>query len=107
MSRAGNSPSNVPDKVANLWLTYDVAPRWQLGMDTRYVASVYADAANTLSVPSYTLFGAFVGYELAEDTQLSLRGRNLTDEVYARQAGSTMLYLGAPRSLEVALQTRF
>ncbi|GAA6133016.1 TonB-dependent receptor [Halopseudomonas sabulinigri] len=107
VSRAGNSPSNVPDKVANLWLTYDVAPRWQLGMDTRYVASVYADAANTLSVPSYTLFGAFVGYELAEDTQLSLRGRNLTDEVYARQAGSTMLYLGAPRSLEVALQTRF
>ncbi|MEH6493800.1 TonB-dependent receptor [Halopseudomonas sp.] len=107
VSRSGNSPSNVPDKVANLWLTYDVAPRWQLGMDTRYVASVYADAANTLSVPSYTLFGAFVGYELADDTQLSLRGRNFTDEVYARQAGSSMLYLGAPRSLEVALQARF
>ena len=107
VSRSGNSPSNVPDKVGNLWLTYDVAPRWQLGVDTRYVASVYADAANTLSVPSYTLFGAFVGYELAEDTQLSLRGRNLSDEVYARNAGSTMLYLGAPRTFEVALQTRF
>ena len=107
VSRAGNSPSNVPDKVANLWLTYEVAPRWQLGADARYVASVYADAANTLSVPSYTLMGAFVGYELAEDTQLTLRGRNLTDEVYARQAGSTMLYLGAPRSFEIALQTRF
>ncbi|HDY99026.1 MAG TPA: TonB-dependent siderophore receptor [Pseudomonas sabulinigri] len=107
VSRAGNTPSNVPDKVANLWLTYDVAPRWQLGVDTRYVGSVYADAANTLSVPSYTLFGAFVGYELAEDTQLSLRGRNLSDEVYARNAGSTMLYLGAPRTFEVALQTRF
>jgi len=107
VSRAGNTPTNVPDKVANLWLTYDVAPSWQLGMDTRHVAYVYADAANTLSVPSYTLFGAFVGYELADDTQLSLRGRNLTDEVYARQAGSSMLYLGAPRSLEVALQARF
>lgn len=107
VSRAGNSPSNVPDKVGNLWLTYDVAPRWQLGADARYVASAYADAANSLSVPSYTLFGAFVGYELAEDTQLTLRGRNLTDEVYARQAGTTMLYLGAPRSFEAALQTRF
>lgn len=107
VSRAGNSPSNVPDKVGNLWLTYDVAPRWQLGLDARYVASVYADAANTLSTPSYTLFGGFVGYELAADTQLTLRGRNLTDEIYARQAGSTMLYLGAPRTFEVALQTRF
>ena len=107
VSYAGNRPSNVPKRVANLWLTWAPLSDWQLGLDTRYVSSVYADSANTLWVPSYTLFGAHVRYQLSAETELTLRGRNLTDEIYARQAGSSMLYLGAPRSVELSLQTRF
>lgn len=107
VSYAGNRPSNVPKRVANLWLTWEPVTDWLLGLDTRYVSSVYADSANTLWVPSYTLFGAHVRYQLSAETELTLRGRNLTDEVYARQAGSSMLYLGAPRSVELSLQTRF
>tara|TARA_Y100000748_G_scaffold239407_1_gene203539 strand:+ start:3971 stop:6145 length:2175 start_codon:yes stop_codon:yes gene_type:complete len=107
VSYAGNRPSNVPKRVANLWLTWAPRNDWELGLDTRYVSSVYADSANTLWVPSYTLFGAHVRYQLSAETEVTLRGRNLTDEVYARQAGSSMLYLGAPRSVELSLQTRF
>ncbi|MNH10972.1 TonB dependent receptor [compost metagenome] len=71
------------------------------------MSSVYADAANTRYAPSYTVFGAFVGYKVDADTRITARVRNLTDEVYARWTSSSMLYLGAPRTLELALQTRF
>lgn len=108
VSRKGNTPTNVPDRVGNLWLTYDLAPQWQTGVDARYVASVYADTANTLTVPSYTLYGTFLTYKLDSHTAITGRVRNLTDEVYARFAHvSPAYYLGTPRTFELAVQSRF
>lgn len=107
VSRKGNNPINVPDSVANLWLTYSLDEAWQIGVDSRYVASVYADNANTLRAPSYTLFGAFARYRFDEHTAITARVRNLSDEVYAKQAYGNQYYMGAPRSLDVALDLRF
>jgi len=108
VSRKGNTPTNVPDQVANLWLTYDFAPSWQGGVDARYVASVYADNANTQTVPSYTLYGSFLTFKVDSYTSITGRVRNLTDEVYARFAHvSPAYYLGEPRTFELAVQTRF
>lgn len=107
VSRKGNTPVNVPDNVANLWLTYDIAPSWAAGVDVRYVDAVFADNANTLEAPSYTLYGAFARYRVDEHTAITARVRNLTDEVYARQAYGSQYYMGAPRSFEVAVDTRF
>jgi iron complex outermembrane receptor protein len=107
VSRKGNTPVNVPDNVANLWLTYDIAPSWAAGVDVRYVDAVFADNANTLEAPSYTLYGAFARYRVDEHTAITARMRNLTDEVYARQAYGSQYYMGAPRSFEVAVDTRF
>jgi len=107
VSRKGNRPTNTPDKVGNLWLTYDLAPSWQVGSDVRYVSSMYANAANSRYAPAYTIFGAFVGYQVNADTRITGRVRNLTDQVYARTTAPSQLYLGAPRTFELALQTRF
>lgn len=108
VSRKGNTPTNVPDRIANLWLTYDFAPRLQGGVDARYVASVYADNANTLTVPSYTLFGTFLSFKVDQHTTITGRVRNLTNEVYAEFAHvSPAYYLGTPRTFELAVQTRF
>lgn len=108
-SRKGKQPVNIPDRVANLWLTYDLAPGWQVGADARYVSSVYANTANTLWVPSYTLYGLSMTHDLDKHVQLSARLRNLTDEVYARfiHQTNTQYYVGEPRSLEVAVQWRY
>lgn len=108
-SRKGKNPVNIPDRVANLWLTYDLAPGWQVGADARYVASVYANTANTAWVPSYTVYGLSMTHDLDKHVQLSARLRNLTDEVYARfiHQSNTQYYLGEPRSLEVAVQWRY
>lgn len=107
VSRKGNTPTNVPNHVGNLWLTYEIVPAWQVGMDARYVASVYADNANTLKAPSYTLYGAFARFKVDEQTAVTARARNLTDEIYAKQAYGTLYYQGAPRTFEIAVDTRF
>lgn len=108
VSRKGNTPTNVPKRVGNLWLTYDFTQDWQGGVDARYVAPVYADNANTLTVPAYTLFGTFLRYKVDSHTSLTGRVRNLTNEVYAEFAHvSPAYYLGSPRTFEVAVQTKF
>ncbi|MCO7514489.1 TonB-dependent receptor [Pseudomonas guariconensis] len=107
VSRKGNAPVNVPANVGNLWLTYSFGPAWAVGMDARYVDSVYADNANTLKAPAYTLLGAFARYRLDEHTALTARVRNLTDELYAKQAYGGQYYMGAPRTFEVAMDLRF
>ncbi|MCM2462788.1 TonB-dependent receptor [Pseudomonas sp. CG7] len=108
-SRKGKNPVNIPDRVANLWLTYDLAPDWQIGADARYVSSVYANTANTMWVPSYTVYGLSMTHDLDKHVQLSARLRNLTDEVYARfiHQSNTQYYVGEPRSLEVAVQWKY
>jgi len=108
-SRAGKTPVNIPARTASLWLTWDFAPGWQAGADARYVAAVYADTANSLWVPSYTLYGLSMSHDLDPHTRVSARLRNLTDAVYARfiHQSNTQYYLGEPRSLEVALDWRF
>ncbi|VVO39290.1 TonB-dependent receptor [Pseudomonas fluorescens] len=108
VSRKGNTPTNVPKQVGNLWLTYDFAPAWQGGVDARYVASVYADNANTLTLPSYTLYGTFLSFKVDRHTTVTGRVRNLTNEVYAEFAHvSPAYYLGTPRTFELAVQSRF
>ena len=37
----GNTPTNVPDRLANLWLTYDLSPSWQTGVDARILELGY------------------------------------------------------------------
>ncbi|MNN70623.1 TonB dependent receptor [compost metagenome] len=80
-----------------------------MGADARYVASVYANTANTAWVPSYTVYGLSMTHDLDKHVQLSARLRNLTDEVYARfiHQSNNQYYLGEPRSLEVAVQGRY
>ena len=42
-----------------------------------------------------------------EHTAVTGRVRNLTDEIYAKQAYSSLYYMGAPRTFEVAVDTQF
>ncbi len=95
VSRKGNTPTNVPTRLGNLWLTYDFAEDWQGAVDAPYVAEVYADNTNTQTVPAYTLFGTFLRYKVDTHTSVTGRVRNLTNEMYAEFAHvSPAYYLG-------------
>ena len=108
VSRAGNRPTNIPKQVGNLWLAYTPIPSLELGGDLRYVSSRYADTANTVSDADYTVLGAYATYTIDKRTRLTARIKNLTDTVYAESfSGSSMVYLGAPRMVDVSIQTAF
>ena len=105
-SRAGNIPNNVPAVIANAWLTYRISPKWELGVDARYVSKRYGNTANTLYDGAYTLLGAYAQYSLNDRTTITARVRNAADTLYAASV-SSMFYLGAPRTFEIAIQARF
>lgn len=108
VSRAGNVPTNTPKRIANLWADYQFAADWKGSLALRYVGRSFADDANTVWAPGYTVADAGVTYRINKDWSLEGRVRNLTDKVYAlRVTGTPMFYLGEPRSVDLTLRARF
>tara|TARA_R110001583_G_scaffold51093_1_gene159336 strand:- start:1707 stop:3830 length:2124 start_codon:yes stop_codon:yes gene_type:complete len=107
VSYHGNTPKSVPNRVANLWLINQPTTDWQLGLGTRYVASVNANNANTQKLASYTLFDAYARYSVNTHLDVTLRGRNLYDKLYAYVGSSTQYYVGEPRSVELTLDLKY
>lgn len=107
MSREGNRPTNTPQTVGNLWLTYKPSAAWEMGADYRYVSSRFADTANTIYEESYGLLGAFLSYKPDRKTRITLRGKNLADKIYAERPGTSMVYLGPPRTIDLSVHTVF
>lgn len=107
VSLAGNTPTNTPRTIANLWTSYTLMPGLEASVGVRHVGSVYANAANTLRWPAYTLVDLGLRYQLHRNAELTARLRNATDRIHATNVGSNMAYLGAPRRFDVALNLRF
>lgn len=107
VSLAGRTPINTPESVANLWLGYAVTPALQATAGARRVGRIYADAANTQYWPSYTLLDLGLSWKLSPTATLSGHLRNATDRLYAAEARSAQVYLGAPRTVDVSLQVAF
>lgn len=109
VDRRGNRPANVPNGTAMLAASYrfDGIPV-TVGASGRHVGGFYTDNANTLYVRGRTTFDAWVSYDWTR-ASLALRVRNLSDVLYGEYSGypTTHVYLGAPRSVELTLRTRF
>lgn len=102
-NRAGNVPANVPERVAGLYAVYDIADSpFSLSLGARHVGRFYSNNANSIRVAAHTVVDAAVNWRLPLG-QLSLRGRNLGDALYADWNGGAadQILLGAPRSVEL------
>ncbi|UNK42118.1 TonB-dependent siderophore receptor [Luteimonas sp. S4-F44] len=107
--RRGRRPSNVPNGTASLAATYRFASvPVSLGASGHHVGGFYTDNANTYYVRGRTTFDAWAGYDWPR-VSLALRVRNAGDALYGEYSGypATHVYLGAPRSVEMTLRTRF
>lgn len=108
--RAGNRPINTPSTTMTAGFRYDlgIAPL-SFGADVRLVSGFYTDTANTYFVRGRTTIDASISYRIDPHATLAIRGRNLTDAFYGEYSGYpvTNVYIGAPRSIEVALTGRF
>lgn len=109
VSRNGNVPTDVPERVANAWLSWKFAPQWTASAGLRYVGKRYADAANRLEMAGYTTTNLALQWEPRRDLSLALRAFNVFDRQYAETAyyNQTQWLVGEGRRVELSANYRF
>ncbi|WP_296943020.1 TonB-dependent siderophore receptor [uncultured Massilia sp.] len=109
VSRAGNVPTDVPRRLANLWLHWQPLPAWSASAGLRHVGERFADNANRLRMPAYTTADLSLRWKLAAQTSLTLHGANLFDKRYYATAyyTPTQWLVGPDRRVELVLDHRF
>ncbi|WP_114952119.1 TonB-dependent receptor [Sphingosinicella terrae] len=109
IDRSGNRPPNVPERLADLVVTYrpQALPVAFTGI-VRHNGAFYTANANTIRVNASTTFDAAVAWEAPFGT-LTLRGRNLADSFHAEWSGyaAGLVFVAAPRSFELSFTRRF
>ena len=108
-NRAGNLPPNVPERTAGLWMAWQVRRTpLTLGGGVRYQSHFFTNNANSTDVSGFTLLDAQASWRLGSG-EVTLRGRNLTDTLYADWTGASanQVQLGAPRTVDVSYHVRF
>lgn len=108
VNRSGNRPINVPDTTLFASALYTIAHRVTLGGHLRHAGGFFTDTANSIRVAGHALVDASLSVPVGEHATLTLRGRNLTDRFYGEYSGypTTNVYIGAPRSFDIALSAR-
>jgi len=109
ISRAGNTPSGVPEEAANLDLGWRFLPQWEAAFGVRYVGPRQVDAANSRKIGSYTVADAGVSWQANPSLKLAFRVYNLANRTYPvsfSNSGNQWL-LGRPRSLELSALVNF
>ncbi|MFC4257360.1 TonB-dependent siderophore receptor [Altererythrobacter xixiisoli] len=109
IDRSGNRPPNVPERQAGVTLGW--APRalpLRMTAAMMHKGDAYTDNANGVRLAAYTTFDASISWDSPLAT-VTLRGRNLTDSFHAEWSGyaSGLVFIGAPRSVDVTLSRRF
>ncbi|NJC33835.1 iron complex outermembrane receptor protein [Sphingomonas jejuensis] len=109
LDRRGNRPINVPSTTLTASALYTLADRVTVGGFLRHADAFFTDTANSIRVSGHTVLDASLSLPVGSHATLTLRGRNLTDAFYGEYSGypATNVYIGAPRSFEVALASRF
>jgi len=109
VSRAGNTPTSIPEKLANAWVTWSFLPAWNVRAGVRYVGKRYSDNANTRILDDYTIVDAGLRWDMTEKVALDLRASNALDKFYVPQGGgsTTALTPAAPRTVELTMTARF
>lgn len=105
-NRAGNHPLGVARQTANLWAHYRLQA-WQASLGARHVGQRFANNANTVEVPGYTLFDAALHWQFNANTTFSLLARNLTDRFYTNATYGSQFLVGPGRQFELAAHLRF
>lgn len=71
------------------------------------VGKTFADNANTLTRPGYTVVNAGVQWKPDARTTMALRVYNVFDTVYATSGDTSQWLLGMPRTAELSLNVKF
>ncbi|GAB3487193.1 TonB-dependent siderophore receptor [Marinomonas epiphytica] len=107
----GNTPIWTPEKQVSTWLSYQPSKGElagaSFGAGVRYVGEMQVDAANSGTVPSYTLVDVSAGYDLAQlssdwqGASVQFSVSNLFDKTYYTCYDTSNCWFGAERSFEL------
>lgn len=107
-ARAGARVAQVPRHALSLWNTYQVLPRLGLAAGVVKRTAVFAAIDNTVVLPGYADVDAAAFLSLTTHTRLQLNVGNAFDRRYFVNAdNNTNISPASPRSLKIALVTRF
>jgi iron complex outermembrane receptor protein len=106
ISRKGKRPSNVPEWVANVFVSKRFANGLTLSGGPRHVSDRFSNTNNSVVAEAYTTVDLSVSYPWKR-WSFTLRGRNLLDEEYEPVAGTTMRRLADPISAEFSARVQF
>lgn len=104
----GNTPPNVPEAAANLWLSWKAMDRFEARAGLRYVGRTFSDNANDFRIPAYAVVDGGATYAFTSNLALEVHVYNVFDKKYATTTyNDEQWILGRPRSVDVALKARF
>jgi iron complex outermembrane receptor protein len=111
-SRIGKKLRNAPKQSARVWAEYDLAaavPGLAASLGATRVGQRFANDANTLSIPSYTVWDAGLRYAFGQSDTLQLAISNLTDRRYVEDslANANAVTQGAPRNVSLRYTHKF
>ena len=105
---AGNTPPEVPETMANLWLRWTATPTVQARAGLRYVGRRFSDNANDFRIPGYVTVDTTLSYAVTPRVAVDLHVYNLFDAAYAINSyGVQQWVLGRPRAVDVSLRAGF
>lgn len=109
---AGNHLAQLPEWMASLFLNHEVQGGALQGLGfgggLRYTGNSWGDTTNTLEIPDYTLYDAFIRYDFGNGVRASVNARNIADKRYvATCTAVSACYYGQGRSVTARLDFRW
>ena len=105
---SGNTPRNVPERTANVWLNWLVSERVSLGVGARYVGKRFSNHANSAQLPSYVVWDASAQWRINRLVDVTLRGKNLSDSKdYVLSPYYNQWILGDGRTFDLSVAFSF
>ncbi len=109
VSRIGNMPTNVPERVYNVFSTWkpDALPA-ELFLGLNHTGHMFTDTANQIRINGHTTADAGITYRI-NHAALTLRVRNLSNKLYADYGGraSSQVLLAPLRTVEIGATVDF
>ncbi len=107
ISEVGKHFINTPRNSFNLWSTYQLPFRLNVGGGARYVDRRFANTINTRFVEDYWLVEATASYRLTKNIDIRVNGYNLTNKFYFDRITGGQVVPGPGRSVLVTTGFRF
>ena len=107
-ARDGATVGQVPHHTFSLWNDWQATKRLAAGLGVVYRSDMFAAIDNTVTLPGFTRVDLAAYYTVTRDVRVQANLENAFDKSYWLNADSnTNLSPGFPRTLRVAVTTRF